>query len=86
MSFTGSVVIVNFNSGEHLAECLKSVAAHAPEARVVVIDNASSDGSERVADVTIQPIRDEAGRVIFLAPIPPPHGAFRIRRAFRRLS
>jgi GT2 family glycosyltransferase len=50
MRFTGSVVIVNFNSGEHLAECLKSVAAHAPEARVVVIDNASSDGSERVAE------------------------------------
>jgi GT2 family glycosyltransferase len=50
MSFTGSVVIVNFNSGEHLAECLKSVAACAPDARVVVIDNASSDGSERVAN------------------------------------
>jgi PAS domain S-box-containing protein len=28
-----------------------------------------ADGSERVADVTIQPIRDESGRVIFLAPI-----------------
>jgi PAS domain S-box-containing protein len=28
-----------------------------------------ADGSERVADVTIQPIRDETGRVIFLAPI-----------------
>jgi PAS domain S-box-containing protein len=27
------------------------------------------DGSQRVADVTIQPIRDETGRVIFLAPI-----------------
>jgi PAS domain S-box-containing protein len=26
------------------------------------------DGSQRVADVTIQPIRDETGRVIFLAP------------------
>ncbi len=26
------------------------------------------DGSERVADVTIQPIRDETGRVLFLAP------------------
>ena len=50
MSFTGSVVIVNFNSGEHLAECLKSVAAYTPEARVVVIDNASSDGSDRVAE------------------------------------
>ena len=27
-----------------------------------------ADGSERVADVTIQPIRDETGRVLFLAP------------------
>ena len=27
-----------------------------------------ADGSERMADVTIQPIRDEAGRVLFLAP------------------
>ena len=28
-----------------------------------------ADGSERVADVTIQPIRDDTGRVLFLAPI-----------------
>jgi PAS domain S-box-containing protein len=28
-----------------------------------------ADGSERIADVSIQPIRDETGRVIFLAPI-----------------
>ncbi|HLA10589.1 MAG TPA: PAS domain S-box protein [Pyrinomonadaceae bacterium] len=27
-----------------------------------------ADGSERFADITIQPIRDEAGRVLFLAP------------------
>ena len=27
-----------------------------------------ADGSERMADVTIQPIRDDAGRVLFLAP------------------
>ena len=27
-----------------------------------------ADGSERTADVTIQPIRDDAGRVLFLAP------------------
>ena len=27
-----------------------------------------ADGSQRVADVTIQPIRDETGRVLFLAP------------------
>ncbi len=28
-----------------------------------------ADGSERIADVTIQPIRDDEGRVLFLAPI-----------------
>jgi GT2 family glycosyltransferase len=50
MSFTGSVIIVSFNSGEHLADCLKSVVAYAPEARVVVIDNASIDGSTRAAE------------------------------------
>ena len=50
MGFIGSVVIVSFNSGEHLAECLKSVAANAPEARVVVIDNASIDGSDRAGE------------------------------------
>src|SRR6185369_3440089 len=27
-----------------------------------------ADGSERIAEVTIQPIRDESGRVLFLAP------------------
>lgn len=49
MSFTGSVIIVNFNSGGYLAECLASIAAHAPEAHAVVVDNASVDGSDRVA-------------------------------------
>src|SRR6478672_4763828 len=56
MSFTGSVVIVNFNSGQYLLRCLESVAEHAPAARVVVIDNASVDGSDRLAETT-------AGRV-----------------------
>ena len=45
MSFSGSIVIVNFNSGEYLARCLESIAEHAPAANVVVIDNASTDDS-----------------------------------------
>jgi N-acetylglucosaminyl-diphospho-decaprenol L-rhamnosyltransferase len=40
-----SIVIVNWNSGRHLGNCLASLAAHAPDAETVVVDNASADGS-----------------------------------------
>jgi GT2 family glycosyltransferase len=44
MSIT--VIIVNWNSGELLAECLRRLKAQTvPPARVLVVDNASSDGS-----------------------------------------
>jgi GT2 family glycosyltransferase len=46
MSDTSVVLIINFNSGEHLGSCLRSIVEHAPDARVIVIDNASTDGSE----------------------------------------
>jgi N-acetylglucosaminyl-diphospho-decaprenol L-rhamnosyltransferase len=43
------IIIVNWNAGEHLRDCLTSVSsAEKPNfslARVVVVDNASSDGS-----------------------------------------
>ena len=43
------IVIVNWNSGPWLRECLRALADAAPRActvsRVVVVDNASSDGS-----------------------------------------
>jgi N-acetylglucosaminyl-diphospho-decaprenol L-rhamnosyltransferase len=43
------VVIVNWNSGRWLRECLRALAAAAPRActvsRVIVVDNASTDGS-----------------------------------------
>lgn len=46
---TVDVVLVNWNSGAWLRECLRALAAARPAActvtRVVVIDNASSDGS-----------------------------------------
>jgi N-acetylglucosaminyl-diphospho-decaprenol L-rhamnosyltransferase len=50
MSFPGAIVIVNFNSGRSLEECLDSIVEHASGARVLVVDNASSDGSEAAAE------------------------------------
>ncbi len=43
-----SVVVVNFNSGGYLERCLRSIVDAAGEAAVeiIVVDNASSDGSE----------------------------------------
>lgn len=40
-----SVLIVNHNGGPLLRECLASVAAFLPRAQVIVVDNASRDGS-----------------------------------------
>ena len=40
-----SIVIVNYNTRKLLADCLRSIEAHCPEAEVVVVDNASRDGS-----------------------------------------
>ena len=44
-----SVVVVNYNAGDYLRRCLASLEASAGEVRfeVVVVDNASSDGSAR---------------------------------------
>ena len=46
-----TAIIVNYNSGHHLAECLNSLDAvlAGPNCEVVVVDNASSDHSEAVA-------------------------------------
>ena len=42
-----SIVIVNFNGGQHLDNCLASLAAHPPSTpyETVVVDNASTDDS-----------------------------------------
>jgi N-acetylglucosaminyl-diphospho-decaprenol L-rhamnosyltransferase len=46
-----SVVIVNWNSGFHLARLLESLRPVRSEvARIIVVDNASSDGSRAVAE------------------------------------
>lgn len=52
------IVIVSFNTRELTLDCLRSVAEHEPDACVVVVDNASHDGSadaigEAFPDVTL---------------------------------
>lgn len=44
-----TIIIVNYDSGEHLERCLESLRRHAAGAPVIVIDNASRDNSESVA-------------------------------------
>jgi len=60
-----AVIIVNFNSGELLAHCLESLGRQqlAPR-RIVVVDNASSDGSAEVAArcAGVELIREPANR------------------------
>ncbi len=44
-----AVVVINYNAGESVIDCLHAIAAESP-AEIVVIDNASTDGSdERIA-------------------------------------
>jgi GT2 family glycosyltransferase len=42
-----SIIIVNYNGREHLENCLRSLAEHPPATshEIVVVDNASTDGS-----------------------------------------
>lgn len=50
-----SVVIVNYNSGTDLADCLGALAAQTvPPAEVVVVDNASQDASLETAAAAIE--------------------------------
>jgi N-acetylglucosaminyl-diphospho-decaprenol L-rhamnosyltransferase len=60
-----SVVIVNWNSGQLLRHCVRSLREHAGDCRILVVDNASDDGSleaaaEATADVTV--IRNDSNR------------------------
>ncbi len=53
-----SVVIVSYNTRDLLADCLSSLREFEPEAQVIVVDNASRDGSEamvreRFPEVTV---------------------------------
>jgi N-acetylglucosaminyl-diphospho-decaprenol L-rhamnosyltransferase len=42
-------VVVSYNSADVLRDCLASIELHAPGARAIVVDNASSDASVEVA-------------------------------------
>lgn len=46
------IVIVNWNAGQQLRECVDSVVQHGDSlvSRIVVIDNGSTDGSDRTVD------------------------------------
>jgi N-acetylglucosaminyl-diphospho-decaprenol L-rhamnosyltransferase len=54
-----TVVVVNHNSGHYLERCLRSITDAAGDARVeiVVVDNASSDGSEARAIAAVPEAR-----------------------------
>jgi len=62
-----AVVIVNFNTGDWLARCLASIEAARGDiaAEVVVIDNASSDGSADAAEAAgVRLIRNATNRYL----------------------
>src|SRR5947207_1518547 len=55
---TVSVIIVNWNAGQALEACLASLAAGGvPAPEVVLVDNASSDGSARAASARHPQVR-----------------------------
>lgn len=75
MSASLSVVIVNFNAGEHLERCLESLEEHLRDVSwdAVVIDNQSTDGSDRLVgrfaprvSLARQPVNLGFGRAINL--------------------
>ena len=49
-----SIIIVNFNAGELLTECVRSVLSSTVSVEVIVSDNASSDGSISFLERSIQ--------------------------------
>jgi N-acetylglucosaminyl-diphospho-decaprenol L-rhamnosyltransferase len=55
------ILIVNWNSGELLANCLKSISDHGDDAvgQVIVVDNGSIDGSDKIspAGLSLEMIR-----------------------------
>lgn len=57
-----SVIIVNWNTREHLRECLRSIDAHrtTEPLEVIVVDNASSDGSAAMVASEFPWVRLEA--------------------------
>jgi N-acetylglucosaminyl-diphospho-decaprenol L-rhamnosyltransferase len=44
-----SVIVVTFNSSSVIADCLRSLSEHLPEAQIVVVDNGSEDETVAIA-------------------------------------
>jgi len=66
MSADVAVIIVSFQSREHIAACLDSLREGQGKIRVIVVDNASSDGTpqlvrERFSDVTLVTLPQNVG-------------------------
>ena len=57
MSEAVSAVIVNYNAGETLGDLVRALITQCSVARVVVVDNASSDGSLRHLESEVQDAR-----------------------------
>jgi N-acetylglucosaminyl-diphospho-decaprenol L-rhamnosyltransferase len=43
-----SIVIVNWNTRDHLIQCLRSIRENGPQCEVVVVDNGSNDSSSEI--------------------------------------
>jgi len=54
-----SIIIINWNTRDMLRDCLTSVLAHAPSCdhEVIVVDNASSDGSQAMVETEFPQVR-----------------------------
>ena len=57
-----TVVVVSYNTRYELLACLRSVSATALDAELIVVDNASSDGSAEAARPLASVIANEANR------------------------
>lgn len=64
------IIIVNWNSGGQLQDCLSSIAAHGAGrvGKVIVVDNGSTDGSDRVEAPALQLVMVRAGRNLGFGP------------------
>lgn len=61
-----TIIVVNFNTREYTLACLRSLELHEPNSQVIVVDNASTDGSveaiaEEFPDVTLLPLCKNIG-------------------------
>jgi N-acetylglucosaminyl-diphospho-decaprenol L-rhamnosyltransferase len=52
-----SIIVVSYNTRELLRQCLSSLSLHCPAAEIVVIDNASDDGSAQMVRKELPAVR-----------------------------